>query len=192
MIEKAGHAETIRKENPDSKEIKLGGGLLTPGLVNLHHHLYSAFARGWSPPGSPPENFKQILEKIWWRLDETLQSEDIYYSALVGLGESLLSGVTSVVDHHSSQNQVRGSLESIALHPCNAQTSGFVHRVLIGCGLARTSPLTESESATICRQWLQMRLGQTADMSCYEPWGSIRFVPEHAYYGTYIEIVFSN
>ncbi len=114
LITRVGNAEDIKKENPDTKEIKLGAGLLTPGLVNLHHHLYSTFARGWSPPGSPPKNFKQILEKVWWRLDEALQSDDIYYSALVGLGESLLSGVTSVIDHHSSQSQARGSLESIA------------------------------------------------------------------------------
>lgn len=113
LIASVGNIDDIKKENPDTQEIKLGAGLLTPGLVNLHHHLYSTFARGWSPPGSPPKNFKQILEKVWWPLDEALRLDDIYYSALVGLGESLLSGVTSVIDHHSSQNQVHGSLESI-------------------------------------------------------------------------------
>jgi hypothetical protein len=85
------------------------------------------------------------------------------------------------------------SLESVSLHPCSAAARpGFYRRILLGCGLVQTPHLTESESAAICRRWLQEFLGQTADMSCYEPWGSIRFVPDHPHHGTLIEIVFSN
>jgi putative selenium metabolism protein SsnA len=113
-ITQAGDANQIREYNPDVPVDKIGNGLLTPGLINLHHHLYSSFARGWNPGGQAPANFREILERIWWRLDEGLNLDDTYYSALVGLSASVLSGVTSVVDHHSSQRIILGSLNKIA------------------------------------------------------------------------------
>jgi putative selenium metabolism protein SsnA len=114
VISQAGDANQIKQNNPDALIENIGNGLLTPGLINLHHHLYSSFARGWNPGGPSPTNFKEILERIWWRLDEALNLDDIYYSALVGLSASVLSGVTSVVDHHSSQRIISGSLKKIA------------------------------------------------------------------------------
>jgi putative selenium metabolism protein SsnA len=109
-----GPLEKLRQAHPDAKVENLGTGLITPGLVNLHHHLYSSFARGWAVPGEPPQDFAQILEKVWWRLDKALGRDDIYYSAIIGLCESIQSGVTAVVDHHASQCTVKGSLELIA------------------------------------------------------------------------------
>ncbi len=115
IIREIGPVEKIKHDNPKVPLENIGQGLLAPGLVNLHHHLYSSFARGWIPKSLPPSNFKEILERIWWPLDEGLNLDDIYYSALVGLSRSILSGVTSVVDHHSSQRTIKGSLDKIAL-----------------------------------------------------------------------------
>jgi putative selenium metabolism protein SsnA len=109
-----GDAEDIRKKYPEVGEEKLGPGIITPGLVNLHHHLYSSLARGWIPQGAPPADFPQVLERIWWRLDKALKHDDIYLSAIVGLSESVRSGVTSVIDHHASQQCIIGSLEQVA------------------------------------------------------------------------------
>ncbi len=104
----------LKHNHPDAEEINLSGGLLTPGLVNLHHHLYSSLACGWNPGGSPPENFLQILNNVWWKLDKSLQLEDIYCSAMIGLCQSVKMGATTVVDHHASQRTVTGSLDSIS------------------------------------------------------------------------------
>jgi putative selenium metabolism protein SsnA len=114
IVRQVGSIEKIKHDSPDVVVENIGQGLLTPGLVNLHHHLYSSFARGWNPNCESPTNFKEILERIWWRLDEGLELDDIYYSALVGLSQSILSGVTAVVDHHSSQRIITGSLDRIA------------------------------------------------------------------------------
>ena len=62
----------------------------------------------------PPENFLQILQRIWWRLDRALDEESIRASALVGGMEALLSGTTTLVDHHASPNAIDGSLDVIA------------------------------------------------------------------------------
>ena len=63
------------------RTIDAGGKLVMPGLINAHHHLYSTFARGFTPPGPPARNFEQNLKNLWWKLDAALDSEDVYYSA---------------------------------------------------------------------------------------------------------------
>jgi len=89
------------------------GRLLMPALINCHTHLYSTLARGMAIPGSPPKNFREILGKLWWRLDRALHHHDVYYSALVGLIDAAKCGVGTVIDHHSSPNACAGSLDRI-------------------------------------------------------------------------------
>jgi putative selenium metabolism protein SsnA len=90
------------------------GCLVVPGNVNAHTHLYSALARGMPYELAPPENFVQILERIWWRLDRALDEDGVRASALTGAMEALLSGTTTLVDHHASPNAIDGSLDVIA------------------------------------------------------------------------------
>lgn len=90
------------------------GLLIVPGNVCAHTHLYSALARGMPYELEPPENFIQILQRIWWRLDRALDEQSIRASALVGGMEALLCGTTTVVDHHASPNAIDGSLDVIA------------------------------------------------------------------------------
>jgi putative selenium metabolism protein SsnA len=94
------------------KKIDLGGRLVLQGLLNPHHHLYSALATGLVPIG-PTHNFQQILDNLWWHLDKTLDAESIYYSAMNGLMQSVRYGITTVIDHHASMNAVSGSLNII-------------------------------------------------------------------------------
>lgn len=89
------------------------GCLVVPGNVCAHTHLYSALARGMPYALEPPTNFVQILQRIWWRLDRALDLESVKASALVGGMEALLSGTTTLVDHHASPNAIDGSLDVI-------------------------------------------------------------------------------
>ncbi len=89
------------------------GCLVVPGNVCAHTHLYSALARGMPYALEPPANFVQILQRIWWRLDRALDEQSIRASALVGGMEALLSGTTTLVDHHASPNAIDGSLDVI-------------------------------------------------------------------------------
>ena len=90
----------------------------TPGLVCAHHHLYSSLARGMPAPRRRPESFPMMLRDIWWRLDAALDLEILYWSALLGATEALLSGTTCIIDHHESPNAIEGSLDVIA-RACN-------------------------------------------------------------------------
>lgn len=98
----------------DEHVFEVAGRLVLPGLVNAHTHLYSTLARGMPAPDTPPKNFYQVLENIWWRLDRALDEESIYYSALIGAIESLRCGTTTIIDHHASPCTIRGSLQIIA------------------------------------------------------------------------------
>lgn len=89
------------------------GSVVMPGLINTHHHLYSTFARGFTPPGTAAGNFEEILSKLWWKLDTALDSEDVYYSALLALIDATRAGCTTIIDHHASPSCVDGSLDQI-------------------------------------------------------------------------------
>ena len=100
-------------EDVGGERCDCSGTLVVPGNVCAHTHLYSALARGMPYGLEPPEDFVQILQRIWWRLDRALDEDLVRASALVGGMEALLSGTTTLVDHHASPNAVDGSLDVI-------------------------------------------------------------------------------
>jgi len=110
IVEVGTSSDTKRQAD---KIMDAGGGVVMPGLINTHHHLYSTFARGFTPPGRPAENFKEILESLWWKLDHALEPDDVYYSALLVLRDCVRHGCTTVIDHHASPSCRDGSLDLI-------------------------------------------------------------------------------
>jgi putative selenium metabolism protein SsnA len=88
--------------------------LVIPGLVCGHHHLYSSLARGMPYSLEPPRDFVEILRRIWWRLDRALDEQSVWASAILGGAVALLSGTTTIIDHHASPNAIDGSLDAIA------------------------------------------------------------------------------
>ncbi|MGY1673412.1 8-oxoguanine deaminase [Geodermatophilus sp. SYSU D00710] len=72
------------------------GCLVTPGLVNTHHHLYQNLTRSFAPAltGGLFE-WLVTLYPLWARLDE----EAAYVSAYVGLTELAFAGCTTSTDH---------------------------------------------------------------------------------------------
>lgn len=101
------------KQKSGEEIIDCFGKFIMPGLVNSHTHLYSALARGMSGPKKPPANFLEILQKIWWKLDEALDEESVYFSGLVGAIEAIKYGTTTLIDHHASPNYISGSLGTL-------------------------------------------------------------------------------
>jgi putative selenium metabolism protein SsnA len=87
--------------------------IVLPGFINAHMHFYSTMVRGLGKI-EPAVDFRDRLEKLWWRVDSRLTLEDCYWSALVPLIDAVKKGTTTIIDHHSSPNAVTGSLEKIA------------------------------------------------------------------------------
>ena len=70
--------------------------LVTPGLVNSHHHLFQNLTRAYPPMTAKPLfGWLQSLYPLWRGLD----TEGAYLSAWVGLAELALSGCTTSTDH---------------------------------------------------------------------------------------------
>lgn len=82
---------------PDAREKRDASGcLVTPGLINTHHHLYQNLTRAYPPmTSSPLFGWLQTLYPLWRVLNE----ESVYVSAWVGLAELALSGCTTSTDH---------------------------------------------------------------------------------------------
>lgn len=109
-----GDGAALRRQYPDAELIDAHGGTIMPGLINMHNHIYSAFARGLSIRGYAPKDFSDILEGQWWKIDRHLTHESNRLSALAVYADCIKNGVTTVFDHHASYFDVPGSLDDIA------------------------------------------------------------------------------
>ena len=70
--------------------------LVTPGLVNTHHHMFQNLTRAYPPMTDKPLfGWLQSLYPLWAAIDE----EAVHASAFVGLAELALSGCTTSTDH---------------------------------------------------------------------------------------------
>ncbi len=99
---------------PDEEKLDARGQYVMPGNICAHTHFYGAYARGMAIPGAAPKDFPEILQKLWWPLDRSLDAESIQYSALPCLVDAIKHGTTTLIDHHASPNAIDGSLDIIA------------------------------------------------------------------------------
>ena len=76
-------------------QVDLDGALVTPGLVNTHHHLYQTLTRARAQQ-SDLFGWLRELYPVWAGID----AEAEYAAARAGLAELALSGCSTVFDHH--------------------------------------------------------------------------------------------
>lgn len=113
-IKRVGAYETLKKAYPDAEPIDANGGVIMPGLINAHSHLYSSLMSGYALKDYAPETLYENLCRRCWRLDGELDFRDVAASAYAGLIKCIKNGVTTVFDHHASFYGVSGSLFAIA------------------------------------------------------------------------------
>ena len=113
LICEVGDTDALKGKYPDAEFIDANDGVIMPGLINAHNHIYSAFARGISIKGYAPRNFLEILDGMWWTIDRHLLVEDTYWSAMATYLDCIKNGCTTVFDHHASYGGIRGSLAAI-------------------------------------------------------------------------------
>ncbi|MFZ1339124.1 MAG: 8-oxoguanine deaminase [Paracoccaceae bacterium] len=81
---------------PGAEVVEARGCVVTPGLVNTHHHLYQTLTR--AVPGGQDAllfGWLKALYPIWARFSP----EEVFTSAQVGLAELALSGCSLSSDH---------------------------------------------------------------------------------------------
>jgi cytosine/adenosine deaminase-related metal-dependent hydrolase len=83
-------------EEPQAEErVELDGSVVTPGLVNTHHHLYQTLTRARAQEADLFTWLRELYP-VWAGID----AEAEYAAARTGLAELALSGCTTVFDHH--------------------------------------------------------------------------------------------
>ncbi len=108
-----GEEEELKRTYPDASYVDAHGGIIMPGLINAHTHIYSGLARGLAIDGFHPTNFYEILDGMWWNIDRHLTIEGTKASAYATILECIRNGVTTIFDHHASFCEIPGSLFAI-------------------------------------------------------------------------------
>ncbi|MGV2621509.1 UNVERIFIED_CONTAM: 5'-deoxyadenosine deaminase [Halobacillus marinus] len=88
-------------ESRAHRMVDAGGRTVIPGFVQTHIHLCQTIFRG---RGDDLELMDWLKNRIW-PLEAAHDEESVYYSAMLGIGELIQSGTTTVVDmetvHHT-------------------------------------------------------------------------------------------
>lgn len=100
-----------RYDHPEVLDV--GGRIVLPGLVNALDRLYLRFAPGVPTSGIRPKSARDLREQRH-RLEEALDEEGLYWSAVVGLLDAVRSGVTTLFALDVSPMHVEGSLEALS------------------------------------------------------------------------------
>ncbi|MCX5495126.1 8-oxoguanine deaminase [Kaistia dalseonensis] len=84
------------EEPSAARTVDAGGKLVTPGLINAHHHMYQNLTRAYAPVTNG-SLFQWLtgLYPLWAGLTE----DSVYASTYVAMVELLLGGCTTSMDH---------------------------------------------------------------------------------------------
>ena len=121
-----GKSADLERGHGSAEVIDASGCIVMPGIVCGHSHLYGMLLRGASLKITPPSDFTQILQRVWWPMDEAMSFDDAYASALVASVEFAKSGVTTFADTYSGPNSIQGVLDHIARAVEEVGIRGFI------------------------------------------------------------------
>ncbi|APZ35849.1 hydroxyatrazine ethylaminohydrolase [Microbacterium aurum] len=135
----------------DEIEIDATGCVLTPGLVNAHHHLLqSAFRTLPGTRGVPMATWLPTMAAAYARVG--VDAELAAAAASVGVAEGLLCGVTTVADHHLTWP---AGADDVAISTAVADAAGALGgRLVFVRGAARDDPQAAAAGAeAIAAAW---------------------------------------
>ena len=113
VIKEVGPLADLKARYPAAEFVDARGGVIMPGLINAHTHIYSGLARGLAIEGNDPTNFLEVLEGMWWNIDRHLTLDGTRASAYTTVLDCIRDGVTTIFDHHASFCEIPGSLFAI-------------------------------------------------------------------------------
>jgi cytosine/adenosine deaminase-related metal-dependent hydrolase len=121
------------------------GCVVTPGLVNAHHHLLQTAFR--TLPGTRGVPMREWLPRMAAAYAAVgVDDEVAHAAAAAGLAEALLCGVTTVADHHLTWPAATGDGTGIARAVATA-AGELGARLVFVRGSARDDPQTAAASA---------------------------------------------
>jgi len=113
-IDYIGPHHKLLKKYPQDPVLEVLDGVLAPGFVNTHTHLYGVLSHG-IPLRKAPQGFWAFLEEFWWPLVENrLDQEMICAATQLRCAQMLKSGVTTFFDCTEAPNAIPGCLDAQA------------------------------------------------------------------------------
>lgn len=138
---------TLDDGSPNPSVLDASGCVVTPGLVNAHHHLLqSAFRTLPGTRGVPMAEWLPAMAAAYARVGHDAESYSL--AASVGAAESLLCGVTTIADHHLNWPHGAAIADTVALARATADAvRALGARLVFVRGSARDDPEWAAESA---------------------------------------------
>jgi cytosine/adenosine deaminase-related metal-dependent hydrolase len=86
------------RAEPGETTLDARGCVIYPGLISTHHHLFQSVMKGVKAGLDQPLAgwLRSVPYRLWSKIDE----EALAVAARIGLAEMLLSGTTTIADHH--------------------------------------------------------------------------------------------
>lgn len=130
------------------------GCVVTPGLVNAHHHLLqSAFRTLPGTRGVAMSAWLPTMAAAYARVG--VDPELVLLAARVGVAEGLLCGVTTVADHHLTWPAALAPEDTVPLAAAAVQAATELGgRLVFVRGSARDDPETAAHSADLVAEAL--------------------------------------
>ncbi|MNO64392.1 5-methylthioadenosine/S-adenosylhomocysteine deaminase [compost metagenome] len=158
----------------DEKVIDATNRTLIPGFIQTHIHLCQTLFRG---KGDDLELMDWLRKRIW-PLEAAHDEESLYYSAMLGIGELISSGTTTIVDmetvHHTDyafQAIAKSGIRALSGKVMMDQKGGDVPEVL-----QEDTASSLQESVDLLEKWngydhgrIQYAFSPRFVISCTEP-----------------------
>jgi 8-oxoguanine deaminase len=86
------------RSEPGETTLDARGCVIYPGLISTHHHLFQSVMKGVKAGLDQPLAgwLRSVPYRLWSKIDE----DALAVAARIGLAEMLLSGTTTIADHH--------------------------------------------------------------------------------------------
>ena len=148
--------------DPAAEVLDATGCVVTPGLVNAHHHLLqTAFRTLPGTRGVPMARWLPTMAAAYAAVG--VDDELAHAAASAGLAEALLCGVTTVADHHLTWPAVLPD-DGVGIARATAAAAGELGaRLVFVRGTARDDPQTAAASAAAVAAALVPVGGVTGD-----------------------------
>ncbi|GLX70746.1 5'-deoxyadenosine deaminase [Paenibacillus glycanilyticus] len=138
------------QENTAERIIDADGKVLLPGFIQTHIHLCQTLFRGRA---DDLELIDWLRQRIW-PLEAAHNEESVYYSALLGIGELIRSGTTTILDMETV-NHTESAFQAILESGIRA-VSGKVmmdHGTEVPLALQEKTEQSLKESVELLEKW---------------------------------------
>jgi 5-methylthioadenosine/S-adenosylhomocysteine deaminase len=106
-----GPAKEIESSYSADETIDAKEGIVMPGLICSHSHMYGILSHG-IPVSNAPSTFIRFLEEFWWpQVENALTREQIHAAVLMSSIEMAKTGTTCCADILEAPNSIPGALE---------------------------------------------------------------------------------